>query len=205
MEKKLGLSAKILYLCLAVSTFNPFIYTTALQPVLVKLTLAAGAILIVARLIRYKGYMKMPCAILMALFCISFAFSAFMNREYDLVGNGKWIVWTGIQFFALYMCDVERDVREYRKEFNIISHLMIIYNLAGCLISLGMLVTAYSKMFQTPEGEMIVSGFTWGRLWGIHSDPNYGAVFSVIVMYFPTQGRERLLLCAVWDYSCTWR
>ena len=182
MEKKLGLSAKILYLCLAVSTFNPFIYTTALQPVLVKLTLAAGAILIVARLIRYKGYMKMPCAILMALFCISFAFSAFMNREYDLVGNGKWIVWTGIQFFALYMCDVERDVREYRKEFNIISHLMIIYNLAGCLISLGMLVTAYSKMFQTPEGEMIVSGFTWGRLWGIHSDPNYGAVFSVIVM-----------------------
>ena len=70
MEKKLGLSAKILYLCLAVSTFNPFIYTTALQPVLVKLTLAAGAILIVARLIRYKGYMKMPCAILMALFCI---------------------------------------------------------------------------------------------------------------------------------------
>ena len=54
MEKKLGLSAKILYLCLAVSTFNPFIYTTELQPVLVKITLAAGAILIVARLIKYK-------------------------------------------------------------------------------------------------------------------------------------------------------
>ncbi len=182
MEKKLGLSAKILYLCLAVSTFNPFIYTTELQPVLVKLTLAAGAILIVARLIKYKGYMKMPGAILMALFCISFAFSAFMNREYDLAGNGKWIVWTGIQFFALYMCDVDRDVQEYRKEFHIVSHLMILYNTIASLISLWMLITAYSKIFQTPEGEMIVSGFTWGRLWGVHTDPNYGAVFSVIVI-----------------------
>lgn len=182
MEKKLELATKIIYFCLAVSTFNPFIYTTALQPVLVKLTLAAGGALILFRLLRYKRYTKMPCAILMALFCASFAFSAFMNREYGIVGNGKWIVWTGIQFFALYMCDVERDVQEYRKEFNILAHLMIIYNLAGCFISLGMLVTAYSKMFETPEGELIVSGFTWGRLWGVYSDPNYGAVFSVIVI-----------------------
>lgn len=182
MEKKLELIAKTLYLCLAVSTFNPFIYTTEFQSVLVKLTLIAGGALIATRFMRYKRYMKMPCVILMVLFCISFAFSIFMNRKYDLVGNGKWLVWTGIQFFALYVCDVERDVKEYRKEFSILAHLMIVYNLAGCLISLWMLLTVYSKIFQTAEGEMLVSGFTWGRLWGIHSDPNYGAVFSVIVI-----------------------
>ena len=27
-----------------------------------------------------------------------------------------------------------------------------------------------------------MTGYTWGRLWGVYTDPNYGAVFSVIVI-----------------------
>ena len=43
-----------------------------------------------------------------------------------------------------------------------------------------MMVQSYSEYLTTPEGEFIVTGYTWDRLWGVYTDPNYGAVFSVI-------------------------
>lgn len=180
MDKKLEISTKIIYLCLAIGTFNSFVYVSPVQPVLVKLTLAAAFCLLVLRLPKYKMYKQMPCFILMILFCASFALSAFLNRKYGIAENGKWFIWTGIQFFVLYLCNVERDAEEYKKEFRLLSHIMIAYSVIGSLVSLGMLITSYSQMFITADEELIVSGFTWGRLWGVYTDPNYGAVFSVV-------------------------
>lgn len=181
-ERRLGLITKISYLCLAICTFNPFLYISSIQPIFVKLTLVLGAGLILLRLVRFRTYGRMPCVIIMALFCGSFALSAFMNRQYGIVDNGKWIIWTAIQFFALYVCDVERDTEEYRKEFGILAHMMIVYSVFSAVYSLWMLVTRYSGMIESADGEFIVCGFTWGRLWGNYTDPNYGAEFAVIVM-----------------------
>ena len=181
-EKRLELITKISYLCLAICTFNPFLYISSVQPVFVKLTLALGAGLILMRLFRYRTYGKMPCVMIMVLFCGSFALSAFMNRQYGIVDNGKWIVWTTIQFFALYVCDVERNTEEYRKEFEILAHIMIVYSAFSAVYSLWMLITRYSGMIESADGEFIICGFTWGRLWGNYTDPNYGAEFAVIVM-----------------------
>ena len=181
-EKRLELITKISYLCLAICTFNPFLYISFVQPVFVKLTLALGAGLILMRLFRYRTYGKMPCVMIMVLFCGSFTLSAFMNRQYGIVDNGKWIVWTTIQFFALYVCDVERNTEEYRKEFEILAHIMIVYSAFSAVYSLWMLITRYSGMIESADGEFIICGFTWGRLWGNYTDPNYGAEFAVIVM-----------------------
>ena len=181
-EKRLELITKISYLCLAICTFNPFLYVSSIQPVFVKLTLVLGAGLIVVRLFRYRTYKKMPCVLIMVLFCGSFALSAFMNRQYGIVDNGKWIVWTAVQFFALYVCDVERDTKEYRKEFEILTHIMIVYSVFSAVYSLWMLITRYSGMIESADGEFIICGFTWGRLWGNYTDPNYGAEFAVIIM-----------------------
>jgi O-antigen ligase len=181
-EQKLELVFKIIYLILAFSTFNPYIYNSAVQPIFVKLTLLAGAVVILIRLVRYRTYRKMPCLILMLLFCASFVLSAIMNRQYGIVENGKWIIWTGIQFFALYVCDVERDTKEYAREFRIVSHIIIVYSMITTLIGLGMLVTSSSTYTYTADGELMIGGFTWGRLWGLFTDPNYGAVFSVIAI-----------------------
>lgn len=193
-ENKLELIFKISYLVLALCTFNTFIYNSPVQPVFVKLTLVIGMILIATRLLKYRKYMKMPCIILMVLFCVSFGISTFMNREYGIIENGKWIVWTGLQFFALYVCDVEREKKSYKKEFEIVSHIIIGYSAIASLISLGMLVVTYSAFFETVEGEFLIAGFTWGRLWGVYTDPNYGAVFSVIsillsIAFFLRKGR----------------
>ena len=179
-EEILELVFKISYLCLSFATFVSVIYISPVQPILVKLTLVLGALVILVRVINWKKYRKMPCLILMVLFCLSFLLSTFMNRQYGMTDNLKWILWTGLQFFALYVCDVERDTEKYRKEFNVIAHLMIIGTVIAAAASLIMLAQSYSQFLTTAEGEFIVTGFTWDRLWGVYTDPNYGAVFSVI-------------------------
>ena len=101
LEKTLELLFKISYLVLALCTFNTFIYKSEVQPVFVKLTLAVGMVLILTRLIKFRKYIKMPCILLMILFCISFGISTIMNHEYGIVENGKWIICTVLQYFQL--------------------------------------------------------------------------------------------------------
>ncbi len=54
---------------------------------------------------------------------------------------------------------------------------MIIVTSVSAVTSLVMMVQSYSEYLTTPEGEFIVTGYTWDRLWGVYTDPNYGAVF----------------------------
>lgn len=181
-ERIIELLFKILFLSLALATFNGFLYASPLQPVLVKITLICAAAVILIRVINYRKYMKMPGVILMILFCVSFAFSSFMNRQYDFVGNLKWVIWTGILFFALYVCDLKRERTAYGKEFGIISHIIIVYTVFSSLAGIAMMVTSFFGILETADGEFITTGFSWGRLWGVNTDPNYGAVLSVIAI-----------------------
>ena len=173
---------KVCYLFLTLATFITVIYASPVQPFLVKVSLVLGMVLILIRVIKIRKYAKMPCVILMALFCLSFLFTAVMNRQYGITENGKWVIWTGIQFFALYVCDVERDPAKYRREFRILSHIMIVCGSLAAVASIVQLFQVYSQFITTADGEFIVTGYTWGRLWGVYTDPNYGAVFSVIVI-----------------------
>ena len=179
-EEILELVFKVSYLCLAFATFITYIYMSPLQPVLVKVTLVLGALTIFIRVINWKKYRKIPCLILMALFCLSFLLSTVMNRQYGMTDNLKWIMWTGIQFFGLYVCDPDRDEKKYKREFEIISHIFIIVTVIAAAASLIMLVKSYSAILYTVDGEIVITGFEWDRLWGVYTDPNYGAICSVI-------------------------
>ena len=180
--KVIELFFKISYLFLVLGTFNSYIYSSPMQSVLVKLALLTGGILILCRMIQFKRYIKIPCMILMLLFCGSMLFSAIMNRKYGIMGDLKWIIWTGLQFFGLYLCDVERDHSQYKREFAILANIMILYACICSIVSLGMLITKSTIIWDTQEGERMISGFIWGRLWGVYTDPNYAAVFTVVVI-----------------------
>ncbi len=179
-EEILELVFKVSYLCLAFATFITYIYMSPLQPVLVKVTLVLGALTIFIRVINWKKYRKIPCLILMALFCLSFLLSTVMNRQYGMTDNLKWIMWTGIQFFGLYVCDPDRDEKKYKRELEIISHIFIIVTVIAAVASLIMLAKSYSAILYTVDGEIVITGFEWDRLWGVYTDPNYGAICSVI-------------------------
>ena len=180
--KVIELFFKISYLFLVLGTFNSYIYSSPIQSVLVKMALLTGGLLILFRMIQFKRYRKVPCMILMLLFCGSMMFSAIMNRKYGIIGDLKWIIWTGLQFFGLYLCDVERDHSQYKREFAIIANMMILYACICSVVSLGMLITKSTIIWDTKEGERMISGFVWGRLWGVYTDPNYAAVFTVVVI-----------------------
>lgn len=180
-EEILELVFKISYLCLAFATFISAIYMSPVQPILVKLTLVLGVLTIIVRVLHWKKYGKMPCLILMILFCLSFLLSIVMNRKYGgMMTDLKWLIWTGIQFFGLYVCDLEREEEKYKREFAILSHVFIIVTVIAAVASLVMMAKSYSTFLITVDKEFIVTGFQWDRLWGVYTDPNYGAVCSVI-------------------------
>ena len=179
-EEILELIFKISYLCLTFATFISVIYMSPLQPILVKLTLASGILVIIVRVLNWKKYGKMPCLILMILFCLSFLLSTVMNRQYGMTDNLKWLIWTGVQFFGLYVCDLERDADKCKKEFAILSHIFVFVTTIAAIASLIMLARSYAEFLTTADKEFIVAGFQWDRLWGVYTDPNYGAVASVI-------------------------
>lgn len=182
-------SFKISYLLLGLATFNAFLYSSPIQPLLVKLCLVLGILTLIGRLIFFRDYIKTPGWIVLALFCVSFLLSIFVNRSYGQAGaDFKWLIWTGMLFFLLYVCDSSKSVQAYKKEFSVIAHIIIIYGALSAAAGLIMMKTLYYKVWLTGDGETMFAGFRWGRLWGIYTDPNYGGVLStaavLLCLYF---------------------
>lgn len=176
-------SFKISYLLLALSTFNVFLYSSSVQPLLVKLCLVLGALTLFGRVLFFRNYLKTPHWILLALFCCSFLLSIFMNRSYGgASADFKWLIWTGFLFFLLYVCDATKSVKSYKKEFAVLSHIMIVYGTIAAAVGMYMLFNLYQMSWFTPDKEQLMAGFWWGRLWGVYTDPNYGGIFSVVVI-----------------------
>ncbi|MEF9941995.1 MAG: O-antigen ligase family protein [Lachnospiraceae bacterium] len=190
---------RLCYLCLVLSTFTSYLYDSPIQLVLVKATLVLGCVALLLRCFFLKKYIKMPYWVLLALFCVSFAISAFVNREYGILENGKWLIWTAFQMALLYIVDTKRPIQEDKKEFRIFSHIIMIFCFFASIISLWWMISGYVRIWDTVEQEMLISGFCWGRLWGVFIDPNYGAVLIVISMvlsvyfFLERKGKLRIL------------
>lgn len=182
-QEYLELAFKISYILLAFATYVTVLYMSPAQSIFVKLTMALGALVILLRVIRWKDYKNTPGLILMVLMCLSFLLSTFMNRQYGMTDNLKWLIWMGIQFFGLYAIPLKREKSHVIFEYKIISCLVLVASVIGAIASLKMLPDSYSEFLTTADGETIITGFTWDRLWGVYTDPNYGAIISVIGIF----------------------
>ena len=134
-EENVELIFKILYFLLAAGTFCPFIYDSSLQPILVKMVLGVGGILLFLRAADWKHYIRMPGLSWMALFVLSFLLSSFMNRRYGMSENFKWMIWMILQMGCLYTCKLDRSRESYEKEFRILSHVMLGYSMIAAICS----------------------------------------------------------------------
>ena len=165
--KVLEWAFKIAYLFLGLSTFNTFLYDSQVQPTLVRICLVLGALTLVGRLFFFRNYWKMPHWILLALFCLSFLLSMVVNYRYGaFTADFKWLIWTGLLFFLLYVCDTSRDAEAYKKEFTVLAHILIIYSVIAAAVSIYLMFRLYHAMWYTAGGELMIAGFQWGRLWG---------------------------------------
>lgn len=182
-EIKIELLFKIVYFLFAAGSFCPFIYASSVQSVFVKLVLIVGVVLLFFRLADWKSYIHMPGLFWLGLFVLSFLFSAVMNRKYGISENFKWEVWLLLQIGCLYTCNLNRSKASYEKEFGILSHIALGYGMIAAVLSLYQLVQGISLKWTTADGEVMLSGYHWGRLWGIYTDPNYGAVFYAVCVW----------------------
>lgn len=178
--KVLEWAFKITYLFLGVATFNSFLYDSPVQPFLVDLCLVLGGLTMLGRLVLFRNYWKTPYWILLVLFCAAFLLSMIMNREYGaFLTDFKWLIWTGMLFFLLYVCDTKREKEAYKKEFTVLSHILIIYSGIASAAGIWLMVNLYHGSWWSSNDELMQAGFHWGRLWGVYTDPNYGGVFTV--------------------------
>ena len=65
---------------------------------------------------------------------------------------------------------------------------MLGYSMIAAICSFWQLLQGTALKWITQSGEVMLSGYHWGRLWGIYTDPNYGAGFhalcTLMALYF---------------------
>lgn len=169
---------KICYLLLVLVSFNSLIAGNAVLSVMNYALTAFGAVLLLLRAFRFKQYLNSFSAILLVLFCISMAVSSLLNRQYGVMENIQALTWTTLQFGMLYLCDKKRSAAEYKREFVILASIFSVYVLLANIVSIAMFFAHYGVFGQFSFNGNII-GFVWGRLWGVHSDPNNGSVMCV--------------------------
>mgnify|MGYP007009376320 CR=1 FL=1 len=162
-EENVELIFKNFYIsCSQQEHFCPFIYDSSLQPILVKMVLGVGGILLFLRAADWKHYIRMPGLSWMALFVLSFLLSSFMNRRYGMSENFKWMIWMILQMGCLYTCKLDRSRESYEKEFRILSHVMLGYSMIAAICSFWQLLQGTALKWITQSGEVMLSGYHWG-------------------------------------------
>ena len=171
---------KIAYLILALLSFNSM---TAKRGFLTYLSIALtcyGAVIIIYRLIHFRNYAKTKYIILLILFLISGALSAAVNYKYGIMGNVKGLIWMAMQYFILYASDYSKSAEKHKKDFTVFAGVSVGLVTAFNIASIVMLLCGYSYK-RLVDNAWISGGLRWGRLWGMYTDPNIGAILSCLI------------------------
>lgn len=170
----------ITHIILSFCVFTTETWLTSITPILV---VVLSAIILVYRLINMKKYMSYPLILLYVLFVLLYVVSSLLNISYGLIGNVKIIIWMTIQIGVLYLCDIEKAKVDIKKELENCLFLVIFLTSIMNLVGLGMLFTNYYSFREVNDEVTHIMGITyWGRLFGIHTDPNYGAVQTYVAI-----------------------
>ena len=169
---------KMLYFVLVLLSFNSLCARTTGLSYLTYIVAFLGAVFLVFRLFRWKNYIDTRGILFLVLFCISYALSSILMRQYGLMENIQAMIWMAIQFFAVYAYDKSRAISEDKREIKIIGWFFIGYTFVLAAAALVMFIVGYYH-YRPVVDNAVITGFLWNRLWGLYSDPNYGAVFSI--------------------------
>ncbi len=172
---------KALYFLLVLLSFNSLAALTKGLSLASYAVAALGAVVLLFRLINYKQYIKARGILWLVLFCGSYCLSALLTRSLGLSENIQAMVWIVIQFFILYVYDNDAPIEKDKKDIQVIGWTFIAYTFAMSIAAIVMLAFDYNNYREVGD-TAVISGFLWNRLWGLYTDPNYGAVFSIISM-----------------------
>ena len=172
---------KFCFLIYGFATFNSFLAQTKFISLMLALTACSGLLLLLYRLINYRSFIHNTMFWLSMLFLISYVVSFFMNMQYANINGIKTLLFMGMEFCLLLATDERKSFADIKGELKAILTFFNVYMLISSVASILLMVCGYSNITQR-NGQNILSGFVWGRLWGVFVDPNYGSVLASIAI-----------------------
>ena len=175
--------AKYIYVVHILLAFCVLLQDTIIMKISMPLAVVSGGIVLLYRLIHIKKYIKYPFLWMYILFVVLYIVTSVLNLEYGYSRNLKVIIWMTLQFGTLYLCDLGKEKEQVRKELRNLIYLVMGGTTVINIIGLGMMFTGYFGYYKNAEKWDYVLGFApWGRLYGAHTDANYGAVMTGFVI-----------------------
>ena len=168
---------KICFLAYGLATFNSFFAHTKIISALLFLTTASAGITLIYRLINIRYFIHSKMFWLSLAFMVSYIISFFINIRYANINGIKTLAFMGMEFFLLLATDERKKFDKYKSEIKIILGIFFFYMMAAVIVSIILMFCGYSNI-AVRNGQTILSGFVWGRLWGVFTDPNYASVLS---------------------------
>ena len=174
---------KYLYIFHIICAGNSLLFDTPLLKVTSVLVLILGVVAVFWRILQIKKYIQYPFIKMYIIFLALFIITCIINFKYGVTNNMKIIIWMTFQFVLLYLFDLKRDKKFVTKEFRfVILEILIITSIMN-IIGIGMLFANYGFNRIISESKTFIVGVAyWGRLYGIHTDPNYGAILTTIAL-----------------------
>lgn len=174
---------KMVYLFHILLCANIYYYGTVLNTISSALVLISGAIIICYRLLNYKEFVKYPFIWWYVFFICSYVVSTLVNVHYGLFSNIKILIWMSFFFFILFLFDKKKDSKTIQYELKVLGNELCLIATITSAIAIWMLFSNFCTFHTTSDGKTFLVGVaSWGRLYGIVSDPNYAAVISVVAI-----------------------
>lgn len=170
---------KWIYLFFILLFDNSIVYDTLLTKSLSKIIIIVGCIILLWRILNINEYIKYPYIKFYAIFMLAFLLTIIVNFKYGYIGNVKLFIWMTFQFFLLYLFN-NKGTANY--EFEVALLIIIIYTTIVNIIGIKMLFTNFvqERLVENNKRLLLIGVAYWGRLFGVHTDPNYGAVLSIV-------------------------
>lgn len=186
-----------LYLFLAYSILgaNSFTYGHKIILFVMWPMLVLGFLIVLYRVINFKDYFKMPGLIpLLAMLC-SIGISTLVNYRYNFKANFIFCVFWVLYFCVLYTVKNDRDTDTVKKYAENAAKFFILFTTLSVIASFILLAMDYSEIVVIEETHFsFYRGFAIGRLWGVFSSVNSGAVSaavsSVMLLYFILKSKK---------------
>lgn len=139
-----------------------------------------GILLLFRNFVLEEKSIKKSYMFIMLAFLVGYFITIIYNRQLNLLGNTKTLIWTTIIFFVIFLNEVRSDNKKLYRDIEKVSFILAIVIFVVSLISVVMFSFDISYSVNRSDGTAIPQGFYAARLWGFYVDPNQACTTGVI-------------------------
>lgn len=174
---------KALFLIHLIFSLNILIVGTAVSKLVLAASVLVGVVVLFTRLFEIKQIIRSFEGAVLILFIISYIVSVLVNIRYGFMSGAKYFIWFCLLMGGVFWINRNTDRKMVYREFIILGIILIVITTIMNLVNIGLLIEKYSSIYASADGNYYVMGYaSWGRLYGIYTDPNYGSVISSVAV-----------------------